>query len=212
MDPEVVRLLTPQRLARYVRVGGSDQAGWDLYVWNSQLCSAYLEALSWVEVGLRNATAEQMDQLRRSSDPAGEWLDPTSEWFTPWFQPGSVSNLKQARSQARRGKQQPVAGRVIAELTFGFWVRLYSRHYEASLWTPALRHAFPGGMARSTVHDRLRALQQLRNRVAHHEPIFEQDHAKNLDRLVETLSWLDASYATAVEAELRIGALATQRP
>jgi len=74
-----------------------------LYVWNGQLCSAYLEALSWVEVGRRNATAEQMDGLRRSTDPAGEWLDPTAVWFTPWFQFGSIRNIKQARKQVQHG-------------------------------------------------------------------------------------------------------------
>lgn len=212
MDSAVARLLTEERLGRYVRAGGSEQAGWDLYVWNSQMCSVYLEALSWVEVGLRNATADQMDQLRRSTEPEGEWLDPRTEWFSPWFQIGSVKNLKQARSQALRGGDAPVAGRVVAELTFGFWVRLYSRHYEASLWTPALRHAFPPKMARSTVHDRLLVLQRLRNRVAHHEPVFEQNHAGNIERIIETISWLDESFARAVEPELRFPAVLARRP
>lgn len=81
-----------------------------------------------------------------------------------------------------------------------------------ALWTPALRHAFPAKMARSTVHDQLSELNQLRNRVAHHEPIFEQDHARNLERIVETLSWLDESYAKAVEPELRIAATLARRP
>lgn len=212
MDPAVTRLLTTERLGRYVRAGGSDQAGWALYVWNSQMCSAYLEALSWVEVGLRNATADQMDQLRRSSDPKGEWLDPRSEWFSPWFQAGSVSNLRQARSQAQRGAAGVVAGRVIAELTFGFWVRLYSRHYEASLWTPALRHAFPAKMSRVAVHDQLLTLQRLRNRVAHHEPVFEQNHVENLGRIIETISWLDERFARAVEPELCFQEILARRP
>ena len=212
MDPAVARLLTKERLARYVRVGGSEPAGWDLYVWNGQLCSAYLEALSWVEIGLRNATAEQMCELRRHVDLDADWLDPTTEWFTPWFPPGSIHKIKQARKRAQRGDQPLASGRVIAELTFGFWVQLYSRNYEASLWTPALRHAFPAKMARSTTHGRLLELLGLRNRVAHHEPIFEQDHVENLERIVETLSWLDPSYANAVEPELRIQALVNQRP
>lgn len=212
MDPAVVRLLTPERLARYVRVGGSERAGWELYVWNSQMCSAYLEALSWVEVGLRNATADQMDQLRRTTDSIGDWLDPEEEWFQPWFQPGSVQNLRQARSQIPRGSGAPVAGRVIAELMFGFWVRLYSRYYTDSLWTPALHRAFPVGMARSAVHERLLLLNRLRNRVAHHEPVFEQDHERNRELIVEALSWLDSGYAQAVEPELRLTTVLAQRP
>lgn len=212
MEPAVTRLLTTERLARYVRLGGSSEAGWDLYVWNAQIGSAYLEALSWVEVGLRNASAQQMDHLRRRTDPAGEWLDPTNPWFNPWFQQGTVSSIKQARSRVSQPNQHPETGRVIAELTFGFWVRLYSRHYEASLWTPALRHVFPAKMARATVHDRLLGLTQLRNRVAHHEPIFEQDHEANLDSIIETLHWLDPAYAAAVQPVLRVAHVANQRP
>ena len=50
VEPAATRLLTTERLARYVRLGGSSEAGWDLYVWNAHIGSAYLEALSWVEV------------------------------------------------------------------------------------------------------------------------------------------------------------------
>ena len=101
MQPAVTRLLATERLARYVRLGGSSEAGWDMYAWNAQIGSAYLEALSWVEVGLRNASAQQMDQLRRRTDPAGEWLDPTN----PWFQQGTGSSSKHARSRVSQPNQ-----------------------------------------------------------------------------------------------------------
>jgi hypothetical protein len=80
VEPAATRLLTTERLARYVRLGGSSEAGWDPYVWNAQIGSAY--PLSWVEVGLCNASAQQMDQRRRRTDPAGEWLDPTTRGST----------------------------------------------------------------------------------------------------------------------------------
>ena len=103
VEPAATRLLTTERLARYVRLGGSSEAGWDPYVWNAQIGSAY--PLSWVEVGLCNASAQQMDQLRRRTDPAGEWLDPTNPWFNPWFQQGTVSSSKHARSRVSQPNQ-----------------------------------------------------------------------------------------------------------
>jgi hypothetical protein len=36
-----------------------------------------------------------------------------------------------------------VHGKVVAELTFGFWRYILAGTYQATLWSPALRHAFP---------------------------------------------------------------------
>ena len=76
------------------------------------------------------------------------------------------------RPPLRAGAETP--GRVVAELPLGFWRFLLTSHYERSLWLTCLREAFPGiqgrGMRRD-VHDAIRDLHVLRNRIAHHEPI-----------------------------------------
>ncbi|ELB86058.1 hypothetical protein Rwratislav_46905, partial [Rhodococcus wratislaviensis IFP 2016] len=53
---------------------------------------------------------------------------------------------------------------------FGFWRFLHSRSYEATLWTPSLRHAYPHQTPRRR-SDVYNHLNTLRNRIAHHEPI-----------------------------------------
>ncbi len=63
---------------------------------------------------------------------------------------------------------------MIAELTFGFWIQLTDRKFEHVLWTPALHKAFAPRKApkRAVFNQLLEQLRQLRNRIAHHEPIF----------------------------------------
>lgn len=87
----------------------------------------------------------------------------------------------------------------------GTWVMLLSRggtsalgrviDYETNLWRPALRFGFatrtftPTGRARrptrDAVHLRASNLQRLRNRAAHHEPVFSGVKAAGTNILVD---------------------------
>jgi hypothetical protein len=66
------------------------------------------------------------------------------------------------------------SGRLVSELTFGFWRYLLAARYERTLWTPALRHAFPHlrSHRRVDVARPVERLNHLRNRIAHYEPIY----------------------------------------
>ena len=59
----------------------------------------------------------------------------------PNGRPPNTSHLKRAKD---RRKQIVVSdGKVIAELTFYFWKRLYSPDYEQTLWRTSLKRTFP---------------------------------------------------------------------
>jgi len=64
-------------------------------------------------------------------------------------------------------------GKVIAELTFGFWVDLLQSQNHRSLWVDRkLNKASPfAKRKRRQIHGRLREIQLLRNRIFHHEGI-----------------------------------------
>lgn len=80
------------------------------------------------------------------------------------------------------GHQNP--GRVVAQLTFGAWTGLLDRggplsrgpdatlaDYDATVWGPALRHAFVGAPERAQVHALAQSLNWARNRINHCEPV-----------------------------------------
>lgn len=106
---------------------------------------------------------------------------------------------------------RPHEGRVVAELTFGFWRYLLIARYEHSLWNPAIRAKFSalghlsGTDSRRQVYDRVENLNYLRNRVAHHEPIYEPFVMPNGNRIgpqdvltdaIEAISWANPKAAT----------------
>ena len=107
-----------------------------------------------------------------------------------------------------RGAGVLTADRFVASMSLGFWVRLVGRggsvnggrkaDYDRTLWRPALHRAFPGHPRRE-VQQRLDRLRQLRNRIAHHEPIFDRDLKKDHDGLLEAVGWISSEVRAWIE-------------
>ncbi|HKK10318.1 MAG TPA: hypothetical protein VJ939_05745, partial [Bacteroidales bacterium] len=71
-----------------------------------------------------------------------------------------------------REKKAIATGRVIAELSFGFWTSLFDSRFEKTLWKN-LRLAFPNCpkhiRQRKTMSSKFNGIRKLRNRIFHHE-------------------------------------------
>lgn len=75
-------------------------------------------------------------------------------------------------------------GQVVAEMTFVFWKRLYSREYETLLWKPSLKKVFPNkALKRNQISEALESIYVARNRVAHHEPLYAGRLVKTMDAI-----------------------------
>jgi hypothetical protein len=109
--------------------------------------------------------------------------------------------IDDAAKKIREREVAIVPGRMVAELSFSFWVRLTHSRYEDSLWFKHLFRIFPMAVRRKLVHERLINLKTLRNRIAHHERIIykrkvDQDYAD----LLETIGWISPRVRAWVEA------------
>ena len=107
-------------------------------------------------------------------------------------------------------------GKVIAELSFGFWRYLVAKRYQATAW-PALQQAFPlhpaGSSApRVDVDDRMQRIHVLRNRIAHHEPIFRRDLAHDHADMLTLVRWISEEARGWIEDLSRVPDLLAQRP
>jgi hypothetical protein len=122
----------------------------------------------------------QRAQYAKLSSPAKRALDAVA------YPKGVPKGAKhETRVKARQLSIRVTSGQVVAQLTLYFWKRLFSDNYETSLWKPSLRQIFPNKrLGRTDVSDRLEVIYQARNRVAHHEPIYD-------DRLEELLRAID---------------------
>jgi hypothetical protein len=175
------RRISVDRFAPYRAAAANDLLrAVSLYEKNSELSAAFWVVLCDLEVLVRNAMHEQFTawSMDRYGRP-GWYLD-----HGKVFNEQTINDIDAARHHLATNGRPETPGRVVAELPLGFWRFQLSGRYERSLWLPCLRDAFPGiegrGMRRD-VHEALRELHLLRNRIAHHEPI----HNRPLGRLHE---------------------------
>ncbi|WP_304088932.1 hypothetical protein [Maridesulfovibrio ferrireducens] len=117
-----------------------------------------------------------------------------------WFDTPRLLQSYQARqiAQARQklsSEDQLNAGKIVAELSFGFWSALVARRYSASLVPVLLRECFrdiPASSRRQVyLSATLNALRMFRNRVFHHEPIwYLSDLADKFNTIMQLVIWL----------------------
>ena len=211
--------LTQDRLASYLAATAGDvRAAIELYDWNTQVGAALYEDLGRLEVLFRNAI-----------DVALVTHGQARGWSQVWYRrrqlfsgkPGrrAWADVEAARNRATRRGRTEVHGKVIAELSFGFWRFLCTPHYLTSLWVPALAAAFPGHphvgdprRVRADVADRMQRLHFLRNRIAHHEPIHQRDLAHEHGELLDIVGWICADSHTWVGSLTRTPAVIGKRP
>ncbi len=178
--------LSSPRFNVYLAQTGNDfEKAYRLYKANIELSEAFYPVLSVLEISLRNAINEQLKQY--FNDPY---------WFKNHlpreFQPFIIEAEQKILSQ----RKTVTADKIIAELNFGFWNRLFNRNYTGLLWKP-LRLIFKNTpkhlRQRDTVADYLYRIRKLRNRIYHYEPIFRnlQDVEKQYNEMLSFIAWLD---------------------
>ena len=103
------------------------------------------------------------------------------------------------RQQRARKVTSVMLDSVVADLSAGFWVSLLSKSYDLPfVWRDNLGHIFPNDrvLRRAQAAAMCRDLLELRNRVAHHEPIYHLP----LDRRRADLSRLLAGMCEGAQA------------
>jgi len=184
------KVFSTQRMAKYFSNYPNDEEKAILhYHINIELSESFYSILSIYEVALRNSLNREL------SDHFG-----TEDWYLRLESIPGLRNLKgninTAKKQIANRNENITGNKVVAELTMGFWVRLFNAEYELILWKP-LRKAFPylekRRRQRNNVSAPLNKIRDFRNRIFHHEPIswnlnkLEETHA----RIFEVISWLN---------------------
>ncbi|MCF8601883.1 hypothetical protein L5I01_00765 [Gordonia sp. HY442] len=206
------RAITPVRLQSYQSAARGDlHAALRLYDWNAVASAAVLMTVAMVEVITRNAMDSQLSAwAARRGEPS-------------WFEtiPLDGKALAALEHAFRKVEAAPCGndfhGKVVAELSFGFWRILVAQRYLTSLWVPALNKAFPYGYRdirerRFRVEQNLAALVAVRNRAAHHEPIHGRDLLADLRSAVEVATWVDVDAGAWVAARSPLESVVRRRP
>lgn len=207
---ELARLLSPERLGSYEAVMGTPEGAVLLYEWNLAVSAALFETLGAVEVIVRNAFHRELAARHAARGGRGRWYE------ARWLDPKGRQDVDKARERATRGNRPELAGKVIAELSFGFWRYLATRRYQTTAW-PALRQAFPrhpgaSGGFRGDVDDRMQRIHTLRNRIAHHEPVFRRNLEHDHRDMLTIVGWISTDAQTWVASLSRFDEVLAVRP
>lgn len=205
----VTVIISSPRISTYENATGGKKPNsldaLNLYAWNADVSGALLIPLHICEVAIRNAVAEAIEQVYGNKWAWSSGFERSLPNPTRGFSP--KKDLINVRSN------QQTIGKVIPELKFAFWQSIFTSRHDQRFWTPYLASLFPNMDAsksiqerRKLIYDELEQIRQLRNRIAHHEPIFTRnlndDYQKILAligyRCAVTVKWLD-EHQRAVE-------------
>jgi len=166
----------------------TDPAPLRLYLWNAQISGALLVPLHICEIVIRNAVADALEQQYGERWPWSSGFEQSLPATTAGY--NARLDLLNARRHA------PATGKVIPELKFAFWQRLFTRRHDGRLWNAQLLRILPGldddkpvAALRKMLYDELDAVRNLRNRIAHHEPIFSRDLTQELTRINQLVGY-----------------------
>lgn len=162
------------------------------YSWNIELSQALYPALQIFEITLRNSLHKSIT----------EYLQ-TEYWYELSFlREKEQKKVNKAKKTLEEKRKLLTSGRVVAELSFGFWVSLFDMKYEhdQALWPQLIKPSFPflpkGQKTRAFISRELNRIKFLRNRVFHYEPIWHwKDLLQQHDRIIYLTKCLSPSAA-----------------
>lgn len=230
-----IRSISKNRLATYKdRFSlASDEEAFGLYIWNKKVCSVFLPVLQLLEISLRNSVHEGNIEFQRkqhlasgkSDEDAEALLD--REWFKNFFSanrityPESWNQIAVAEAALKKSNRQSDIDQIIAKLSYGFWSHLCGKAHNDTkqnsleLWPKIRDEVFPGAI-RGGVHISMAEIQEvlvqvndIRNRIAHHEPIWHSTHLydisnfvnkliRDFEKCVEVIGWINPSNLKAI--------------
>lgn len=166
----------------------NQQLAFDLYAWNATVAGAFMIPLHIYEVALRNAISSAIEQVY---SPQWPWQSQFIRSLSPKGRYSPQTDLTTCNIR------HSTTGKVIPELKFAFWEHMLKSSHIGRIWDPHFRHAFPHSPAHISVTDCVQILRDntyeirsLRNRIAHHEPIFHHNLTKNLVQMTTAIEWI----------------------
>lgn len=192
---DIPNILSQPRFTTYLQNCNNDRdQALRLYQWNLQISSAFLIPLHILEITIRNAVVEALEKSY------------TQNW--PWNNnfiyslPSPSNRYSQRKELLNVASQQPTMGKVVAELKFVFWEKMFLQSHDTRIWHSQIKYIFPNSpntmnafQLRKSIHDGICGIRELRNRIAHHEPIFQRNLSNDFADMHKIISWRNATVA-----------------
>lgn len=178
---EYLAFFSQPRLRPYLQLTCGDlEKCLRLYHWNLEVSSAFQIPLHYCEIAIRNAVS---DTFCRCENIGEHW--PWNDRFLKSLDGDSRNQLRESRDK----RDDRNTGRVVADLRFVFWERMFAKRH-SSFWLNRIHWAFPNytdsnaDRLRQTLQTNIRKVRLFRNRIAHHEPVYQRELSRDMDRIL----------------------------
>lgn len=209
--PEII---SAPRFATYLRATKNVRSdALILYQWNLEISSAFIVPLQICEVSMRNGAVHAIEKVHGANWPRAIGFqrslpEPRISWH--------YNAKKDLRNTADR---HPTTGKIVADLKFAFWEKVFTRGQDERLWKDHFFESFPNAdrnisipQLRAQAFDDLELIREFRNRIAHHEPIFSRNLIADYERLRRLIGWRSPCAVEWLDGIQRISALLSERP
>lgn len=171
--------LSNERLLPYFNDGKQDwHIAFNLYLYNARLSKAFLYPLHILEVALRNKLHELFSSVFNDN-----W--PNDLTFQKMLNQHSLNSLNKARQKISNRSTEDI----VAALSFDFWSNfLFRPHYEA-FWRSNYSKLNINGPKFRQFKTRINEANDLRNRIAHHEPILRLNCSNIHTEVLTAIQW-----------------------
>lgn len=211
---DLPKVLSAPRFATYLQATGNDRSrALALYEWNLDLSSAFMAPLHICEVAVRNGVAEAIERVHGATWP---W---SNGFLRSLPRPRNTFAYNPERDLRAVAARQPTTGKVVAELKFAFWGNIFTAGQDSRIWNAHFATSFPGApitlsvaVARATAFRHLHTIRLLRNRIAHHEPIFSRNAAQDYSTIRELVGWRSPIAAAWLDRKQSVLGLLPLRP
>jgi hypothetical protein len=174
------QLLSKPRLDSYRgywKISADEAVG--IYMWNGEICSCLSQLLAYFEITLRNNIHRTL-----SLSTGGGGSSSTHWWDVYWAQLTQETRNKIASVRSEFAPASASPDEIVARLSFGFWPNMLSwigKNRPALLIQIFPGHPLSQAMApnwmtkpaRRTALNSVFELKDIRNRIAHHEPLWK---------------------------------------
>ncbi|WP_418186026.1 hypothetical protein ACNSOS_04000 [Aliarcobacter vitoriensis] len=144
--------------------------------------------LSILEIALRNALNNHLSKIV------------SENWYEDDFLTNdSKEKVSQAKGLLLKRKEKTTKEKIIAELSFGFWVNLFKKPYEKKLRIKDIKLIFPNLptkeeklINRDFLFKKLNHIRNFRNRVFHYEKVLNKDNFNNIyNEIFDIIKYFD---------------------
>lgn len=164
-------------------------SGIDEYLENLVFSKKAYIPLSILEISLKNSINDLL------TDKLGEnWLE-NKDFLTN----DSLRKIEEAKKILYKRAELISKSKIIAELSFGFWVNLFKKPYEKKLRTKDIQKIFTNLppkkekiINREVIYKELNHIRNFRNRVFYYEKVINKDNYNQIfDEIDEVLFYFD---------------------